>query len=88
MCAISGVFSKSRLEKIDNINNKKIFYLLKHRGPSSFGHFLSKNYNVSCSRLSIVDQQKDSNIPFETKTHVVGYNGEIYNYEDLKKKND
>lgn len=86
MCGITGMLSKSDLTKIDSVNQKKIFSLIKHRGPSNYGHFLSKSYAVSCSRLSIVDQRKVSNLPFETNSYVMGYNGQIYNYEDLKKK--
>ena len=68
--------------------------LMKHRGPDSDGKFIDRDQNLNRiflhSRLSIIDLKDQSNQPFEDEKYILIYNGEIYNYleikEDLKKR--
>ena len=93
MCGISGYISDKNF--LDNDNIKKTLDLMKRRGPDS-QDFFQKNYPskevaLLHSRLNIIDLNSQSNQPFYDKDFILIFNGEIYNYielrNDLKKKN-
>ena len=88
MCGIAGYFGKKDFskKKIDNILD-----IMKSRGPNFQDHFRYKNkkglnINLLSSRLSIIDLNTKSNQPFIIENFVMVYNGEIYNYIELRKK--
>ena len=90
MCGISGImyFNKKLFVKKKQIHNMNL--TLKHRGPDSSGIWISKNKNIGFghTRLSIIDLSKEANQPFvdRTKNYILAFNGEIYNYMEIKKK--
>lgn len=93
MCGISGYISKRKL--ISGNALQKTTLLMKNRGPDNQGYF-KKNYSdkeilLLHSRLNIIDLHDRSNQPFRFKNFILIFNGEIYNYlelrENLKKKN-
>lgn len=58
-----------------------------HRGPDSGGKYIDNGIALGFRRLSIIDlQQGDQPLFNEDKTMVLTFNGEIYNYEDLREK--
>mgnify|MGYP001327604359 CR=1 FL=1 len=61
---------------------------LKERGPDNFNYIQKKNFSMFHSRLSIIDRNKRSNLPFadNKKEYFMVFNGEIYNFIELKKK--
>lgn len=63
---------------------------LKNRGPdfSDHCHFDRNNRSVDLlhSRLSILDLDERSNQPFKDHEHCLIYNGEIYNYIEIRKE--
>ena len=61
---------------------------LTNRGPDNFSYIQKKNFSMFFSRLSIIDQNKRSNQPFtdDKKKYFMVFNGEIYNFNELKKK--
>ena len=86
MCGIAGYFGKS------NLNQKDLNTLLKKmksRGPNDQSYlktfFSKKKVFFFSSRLSIVDRYPRSNQPMEIDNHIITFNGEIYNFEKLKK---
>ena len=91
MCGIAGYLGQKIINPtiIEHTLN-----LMKHRGPDSDGKFIDRDQNLNRiflhSRLSIIDLKDQSNQPFEDEKYILIYNGEIYNYleikEDLKKK--
>ena len=86
MCGISGFFGK---KKIQSENIFSTLDLMKNRGPNFSNYFQSKvgdNLYVTLlhSRLSIIDLNNRSNQPFEEEDNVIIFNGEIYNYIELK----
>tara|TARA_B100001063_G_scaffold156445_1_gene145913 strand:- start:692 stop:2524 length:1833 start_codon:yes stop_codon:yes gene_type:complete len=87
MCGISGYFGKKALEQH---TLKRTLELMKYRGPDfqAFRSYNCKNYFLHFlhSRLSIIDLEKRSNQPFENNNKVIIFNGEIYNYLEIKKK--
>ena len=86
MCGIAGSFSKYRLE--DKLK-KNTLNLMERRGPD-FKQSLDFNYNNKLfttlfhSRLSIIDLHDRSNQPFKFGTKSIVFNGEIYNYLEIK----
>jgi asparagine synthase (glutamine-hydrolysing) len=93
MCGISGYISNKSLLNVNGIDHT--LKLMSRRGPDSSKYykedFGSKELALLHTRLSIIDLNKRASQPFEDKNFMVIFNGEIYNYieirEDLKKKN-
>ncbi len=87
MCGIAGIFdSKSRSSF--NINTlKSMADKIIHRGPDDDGYFTDSMCGLAFRRLSIVDLSSAGNQPFynEDKSVVSVTNGEIYNYQELRK---
>lgn len=60
---------------------------IKHRGPNSEGFFYHNNFAMGMNRLSIIDLESgDQPIYNEDKSLVICFNGEIYNYLEIKKE--
>lgn len=86
MCGIVGfVDKKSKKEKKEII--KKMADRIKHRGPDAEGYYVDDAVALGHRRLSILDLSKSGAQPIynEDKSRLVIFNGEIYNYESLKK---
>lgn len=85
MCGINGIInfnnSKVKEEKIELMNK-----LIKHRGPDSDGTFIDGNVGLGHVRLSIIDLSDAGAQPFFSidKKYIIIFNGEIYNYIELK----
>lgn len=83
MCGISGVVTNIDIE------NKIKFLIegLNRRGPDFKDYKIFRNFALGHARLSIIDLDKRSNQPMisKSKKSVISFNGEIYNYKDLKK---
>ena len=82
MCGFAGFVDKEK-------NKKKIIKdmadLIKHRGPDSDGYYCDDNVALGFRRLSIIDLNNGSQpIYNEDNTKVIIFNGEIYNYQELK----
>ena len=60
---------------------------IKHRGPNAAGYYVDKEISLGSRRLSIIDLSNAANQPIynEDKTIAVVYNGEIFNFRELKK---
>ena len=86
MCAIAGVISKNR--KISDNEIRDLQKILNHRGPDSTDYYMNNEVFLLHNRLSIIDLDKRSNQPMfdEKKNICIVFNGEIYNYLELKKK--
>jgi|TARA_B110000977_G_scaffold201862_1_gene299470 asparagine synthase (glutamine-hydrolysing) len=86
MCGILAYISSKEIDqnKILNIKN-----LMKCRGPDDQSYkkvfFGKKNLHLFHSRLSIQDLNKRSNQPYIFKDYILIFNGEIYNFKELKK---
>ena len=83
MCGIAGLITKNK-EKDEII--RKMSERIKHRGPDGEGYFIDENVALAHRRLSIIDLSLGNQPMFnEDESIVVVFNGEIYNYLDLKK---
>ncbi len=86
MCGISGIVDKKN-GKISKKEIKKINDLIKHRGPDDEGFFFKNNFAIAHRRLSILDLSNDGHQPMHyLEKFVITYNGEIYNYIELKEQ--
>ena len=90
MCGIAGYITKKKYLNFSfHQTSKKLKILMKNRGPDQQGSFQYNNEHVSLnlfsSRLNIIDLDKRSNQPFKTKNFILIFNGEIYNYLEIKK---
>ncbi|MDC0919314.1 asparagine synthetase B, partial [Gammaproteobacteria bacterium] len=87
MCGIAGQWS---LKEINKDNFIKKAQRLDHRGPDHFGSWFDDNHNLALAhlRLSILDLSIFGNQPMESHSsrYILVYNGEIYNFTDLKKE--
>ena len=84
MCGINAIISKiDGFNFHDNIN--KMNDQIVHRGPDSEGCFVYNNLGLGHRRLSIIDLSSDGAQPMTIHDgYVIVYNGEIYNYIELK----
>lgn len=89
MCGIAGLIRFDN-NKVTDQQIKTTILSLKHRGPDNSGFWLSEDRDkfLVNTRLSILDLSKKGNQPFyyQNKNYVIVFNGEIYNYKNLKKK--
>ena len=56
------------------------------RGKDSFGYLEYEDFILAHSRLSIVDLSSNGNQPFKGEKGVLIFNGEIYNYRELRQR--
>lgn len=90
MCGIAGIHSINR-ETVQNLERKLSVMgkLIKHRGPDGEGKWRHANEHVGFAhqRLSIIDLAETANQPMTDRNgNWVAYNGEIYNYIELRKE--
>ena len=79
MCGINGYnFSDTNLIK-------EMMRFTENRGPDASGIYSSEDITISHNRLSIIDLNERANQPMKYKHFIISYNGEIYNYKELKK---
>jgi asparagine synthase (glutamine-hydrolysing) len=60
--------------------------LLSHRGPDSQGCHFKDGFGVSHCRLAIIDSSPNSNQPMTNEYFTLVYNGEIYNWKELRQE--
>ena len=90
MCGITGIVSAKKnskdflLSTISNMNQ-----VISHRGPDDEGCYFAENYSLALGhkRLSILDLSPNGSQPMYSscKRYVIVFNGEIYNFLELKK---
>ncbi|AMJ39834.1 asparagine synthase (glutamine-hydrolyzing) [Anaerotignum propionicum] len=81
ICGFTGRLATSE-EVLENMKNKII-----HRGPDSGGSYIDDGVSMGFRRLSIIDLEGGHQpIYNETKDMVITFNGEIYNYQELREE--
>ena len=85
MCGIAGIILKNPKNCIDVSQIKKMCDAIYHRGPDEWGHFVKGHVGIGMRRLSIIDLAGGTQpIHNEDQTVWIVFNGEIYNYRDLR----
>lgn len=83
MCGIAGIFQKNghsvSLETIETMGS-----LMTHRGPDNFSCAAFGKVALAHNRLSLLDLSPAGNQPFKTDDYALVYNGEIYNFREIR----
>jgi asparagine synthase (glutamine-hydrolysing) len=87
MCGICGIFEFKDQMQIDESVLMSMLRVMRHRGPDDEGVHIEKTLGLSMCRLSIIDLVSGKQPMYsEDKCIIVVFNGEIYNYRDLRDK--
>ncbi len=85
MCGIAGMFNRSAKQAVAESDMRQMLSLLRHRGPDEFGILLDREVGLGNARLSIIDLGGGSQpIANEDETLWIVFNGEIFNYVELR----
>ncbi len=83
MCAVFGIIGE-----YEESFAKSTLSLLTHRGPDYCGITQTKNLFFAHQRLSILDTHERSHQPLKHNDILLSFNGEIYNFKELKEELD
>ncbi|KGL63232.1 asparagine synthase (glutamine-hydrolyzing) [Polaribacter sp. Hel1_85] len=87
MCGISGIINYDISNTVSIEDLKPITDVIAHRGPDGFGYWQHNNIGFGHRRLSIIDLEGSKQpMKIDDDKFVITYNGEIYNYLELKKE--
>lgn len=84
MCGIVGILGHENNEQARYETISGMISTLQHRGPDGWGYYISPEIALGQTRLSIVDLATGDQ-PFFTDDSILVYNGEVYNYIELRK---
>ena len=85
MCGIAGCYMVN--SKVDRDVFEKMVDIISYRGPDDRDTFYEGNLALGHRRLSIIDLSEAGHQPFHYKDrYVVVFNGEIYNYRELREE--
>jgi asparagine synthase (glutamine-hydrolysing) len=85
MCGIAGMFNRLATQSVAETDIRQMLAMLRHRGPDEFGILLDRETGLGNARLSIIDLSGGSQpIPNEDETLWIVFNGEIFNYIELR----
>jgi asparagine synthase (glutamine-hydrolysing) len=86
MCGICGIIGLEPDKKPARIDIETMKRFLAHRGPDSNGTYINGSAALGHVRLSIIDLSENGNQPMsnEDGTVWIVFNGEIYNFQELK----
>jgi asparagine synthase (glutamine-hydrolysing) len=86
MCGISGIISRKNLA-ISESQLRRMNDAVAHRGPDGEGFYQGANFGLGHRRLSIIDLSENAGQPmFYGKGLAIVFNGEIYNYIELREE--
>lgn len=88
MCGITGVFAFNLLGKFNMIHVTSATIALEKRGPDAHDVYTDEFVGLGHRRLSIIDTSATANQPMwdEQKRYCIVFNGEIFNYQQLRKE--
>lgn len=86
MCGIAGFYDLNLSSVfVDNtINN--MLEAIAHRGPDARGVWVHEGLAMGHNRLSIIDLSDEANQPLFYNQFTIVFNGEVYNYLEIKKE--
>lgn len=84
MCGIAGYITKSKVKAEDL---ELMLMMLTHRGPDEFGTYVAEHAALGSARLAIIDVKGGQQpIQDEERQVTIVFNGEIYNYIELREQ--
>jgi len=82
MCGICGIYGEENSALV-----RKMTSIIAHRGPNDEGYYSSDNISLGMRRLSIIDLKGGHQPIYNEEGDIcVVFNGEIYNYRDIREK--
>ena len=85
MCGIAGILNLSHGETPGRNALEKMIQAIRHRGPDGYGYLFESGVGLAHARLSIIDLEGgDQPIHNESGTVQVVFNGEIFNFLELR----
>jgi asparagine synthase (glutamine-hydrolysing) len=92
MCGLAGIFTKTSLISSSEDSLRKMGRSLAHRGPDDEGFWMDLDAGVGLAhqRLSVIDLSPEGRQPMVSASgrYVIVYNGEVYNFLELRKELD
>ena len=86
MCGIAGVVNRDRRHPVDQATVRAMMAAIAHRGPDDEGTYFDGAVGLGFKRLSIIDLTTGNQpIANEDETVWIVFNGEIYNYLELRR---
>ena len=86
MCGIAGIINFNRSEDQTDLLHRMVGFL-HHRGPDAAGFYINGPVGLGHARLSIIDLSSgDQPICNEDQSIWIVYNGEVFNYPELRKE--
>ena len=86
MCGIAGIVYRDRARPVSEALVRQLCTSMKHRGPDDEGVYVRGAVGLGMRRLSIIDLEGGRQpICNEDGSKVIVFNGEIYNYQDLRR---
>ena len=85
MCGFISIFSKGKDRVFTREMMEEALNKIKHRGPDDEGIYEDNNALLGFRRLSIIDLDKGHQ-PLEKDKYLIVFNGEIYNYKNIRAK--
>jgi asparagine synthase (glutamine-hydrolysing) len=87
MCGIAGVVLPPG-ERADESALRAMTEALRHRGPDAEGYLVHENVGLGHRRLTVIDTSEAANQPLFNEDGTVGlvFNGEIYNFQQLRQE--
>lgn len=83
MCGIAGIIGRRDEEGLSRMLN-----CIRHRGPDDSGQFHDDDISIGMNRLAIIDLSMQGHQPMTShnERYVMVYNGEVYNYKELRRQ--
>ncbi len=85
MCGIAAIVNKQNNPVPESLI-QQMTRLVNHRGPDDEGFYHYRNIALGHRRLSIIDLSPSGHQPMFYQENVIVYNGEIYNYIEIKEE--
>ena len=87
MCGIAGILNLEQSQAVTPEALKRMIYIQWHRGPDECGIYLDDYIGLAHARLSIIDLEGGTQpIHNEDRSLWIVYNGEVFNYPELREK--
>ena len=88
MCGITGIVAFNNEGAKFLLHTEKAIETLSKRGPDANGTYSGNQVSLGHTRLSIIDTSDAASQPFTDNTgrYTIVYNGEIYNYKELRQQ--
>lgn len=85
MCGVAGIVNLNN-ESVSPILLRSMTDAISHRGPDGEGHWIEENVGIGHRRLAIIDLSPAGHQPMLStdQRFVLSYNGEIYNFREIR----